>query len=69
MLKSVYLNFDYNDMFFTIVGELPKYTQCLLSTVGIGVQYNLAYPEFAISMKKTLLYWKQNEDLYSKKSF
>ncbi|SFE24323.1 hypothetical protein SAMN04487969_101871 [Paenibacillus algorifonticola] len=59
--------FEYNDKFFTIVGELPKYTQCLLATVGIGVHYNLAYPEFAISMKKTLLYWKQNEDLYRKK--
>lgn len=59
--------FEYNDMFYTIVGELPKYTQCLLATVSIGVHYNLAYPEFAISMKKTLLHWKQNEGLYSEK--
>lgn len=59
--------FEYNDMFFTIVGELPKYTQCLLATVSIGVLYNLAYPEFAISMEKTLLHWKQNEGLYSEK--
>lgn len=59
--------FEYNDMFFTIVGELPMYTQRLLSTVGIGVQYKLAYPEFAISIKKTLLNWKRNESLYSEK--
>lgn len=53
-------------MFFTIVGELPIYTQRLISTVGIGVQYNLAYPEFTISMAKTLLDLKRNESLYSK---
>jgi len=46
---------------------VSMYTQRLLSTVGIGVQYNLAYPQFAISMKKALQHWKQNEGLYSEK--
>lgn len=30
---------------------VSMYTQCLLSTVGIGVQYNLAYSQFVISIK------------------
>ncbi|MBP1989787.1 hypothetical protein [Paenibacillus eucommiae] len=52
--------FEYNDKFFEIVGKLPTYTQCLLATVGSGVNYNLAYDDFSKSMEKTLQYWKQN---------
>ncbi len=49
--------FEYNAQFFDIVGTLPRFTQCLLSTSGGGTLYAKTYPSFQKSMSHYLSYY------------
>lgn len=49
--------FDYNAIFFEIVGVLPAFTQCLLASSGGGTLYKKDYSDFKHLMSEYLLYY------------
>ena len=60
--------FAYNAHFFDSVGTLPRFTQCLLSTVGGGTLYDKTYADFEKSMSAYLSYYLHEKPTHEKPS-
>lgn len=54
--------FGYNSKFFEACGQLPAFTQCLLSTSGRSTLYEKAYDEFEKLMAEKLFAEKNERD-------
>ncbi|WP_324026358.1 hypothetical protein QSV08_02700 [Maribacter sp. BPC-D8] len=54
--------FSFNNTFFKVCGQLPTFTQCLLGTSGIRVEYKKEYSDFENSLIEELLYLTDLDD-------
>lgn len=54
--------FSFNNTFFNNCGQLSTFTQCLLGTSGIKVEYKKEYIDFKKSLTEELLYLKNIDD-------